>query len=63
VYYDYSLRYYNTASYRLNTKVQFFANALNLTNTPLRKYLGNPDVVQMQEFYSWGIRAGIRINY
>ncbi len=63
VYYDYSLRYDITASYRLNTKVQFFANALNLTNTPLRKYLGNPDVVQMQEFYSWGIRAGIRINY
>ena len=42
---------------------KFFANVLNLTNTPLRKYLGNPDVVQMQEFYSWGIRAGIRINY
>lgn len=63
VYYDQALRFDITMNWKWTNKVTLFCNAVNLTNAPLRTYLGSPDVVKQQEFYSWWMRGGIRINY
>ncbi|MEO1253815.1 MAG: TonB-dependent receptor, partial [Bacteroidota bacterium] len=62
-YYDEAFRLDYTMNYKLNDHVTFFADWINVTNTPLRFYLGNEQVVKQQEFYSWWCRAGARINF
>ncbi len=59
-YYGKALRFDLTMNYRISDEVQLFADGVNLANTPLRYYLGSPDVVQQQEFYSWWARIGVR---
>lgn len=61
-YYDEALRLDLTMNYQMNDKVTFFADWINITNEPLRFYLGTEDVIKQQEFYSWWTRAGIRIS-
>lgn len=62
VFYDRTLILDFNMNYNLNRRVQFYLNAVNLTNAPLKYYLGNPNRVKQQEFYSWWGRAGVRIN-
>ncbi len=62
-YYASAFRIDLTTNYKLNKHFTFFADALNLTNTPLRYYLGNEDRTQKQEFYSWWGRIGVKLNY
>ncbi len=61
-YYDEALRLDLTANYQINKAVNIFADAINITNTPLRFYLGTPDTIKQQEFYSWWGRMGLRIT-
>lgn len=62
VYYDAALRLDLTMNYKLNSKLTLFNDWINLTNEPLRYYIGDEGVVQQQEFYSWWTRAGLRLN-
>ncbi len=62
VYYDRTLIFDFNMNYNLNRHIQFYMNAVNLSNAPLKYYLGNQSRVKLQEFYSWQARAGVRIN-
>ncbi len=61
-YYDDALRLDYTMNYTLNDNITLFGDWINITNTPLRFYLGEEDVIKQQEFYSWWFRLGARIN-
>ncbi len=63
VYYDEALRLDMTMNYQLNRHVNFFGDWINLTDTPLRLYLGTPDVIKQQEYYSWWFRVGARLKF
>ncbi len=62
-YYDQALRLDFTINYQINSNLNFFSDWINLTNTPLRFYLGTPDITKQQEFYSWWMRAGLRLKF
>ena len=59
-YYDEALRLDFTMNYKVNKKLSVFSDWINITNTPLRFYLGTEDVIKQQEFYSWWGRVGVR---
>ena len=61
-YYDESLRLDFTMNLQIGRNVNIFNDWINITNTPLRFYLGTPDVIKQQEFYSWWTRFGMRIS-
>ncbi len=52
-----------TANYGLTSNLRLFTDVVNLLNTPLKFYLGTPDRVRQQEFYSWWARTGIKISF
>jgi TonB-dependent receptor len=59
-YYDQALRLDFTTNFQLSGRLNIFGDFINITNTPLRFYLGTPEVVKQQEFYSWWCRVGVR---
>ncbi len=61
-YYDEALRLDLTTNYQISRQINFFADWINITNTPLRFYLGASDVIKQQEFYSWWTRVGMRLK-
>ncbi len=61
-YYDDAFRLDYTMNYKLNESITMFGDFINITNTPLRFYVGQDNIVKQQEFYSWWFRAGARIN-
>lgn len=63
VYYYRNLHIDYNMSFDINRYVQLYANATNLTNTPLKYYIGSPERIKQQEYYSWVIRTGCRINF
>lgn len=62
-YYDEEFRLDLTTNYDLRKYLNVFVDVINLTNTPQRFYLGSPDRIKKQEFYSWWCRAGIKLNF
>jgi TonB-dependent receptor len=62
-YYASALRLDLTTNFQLTEQLNIFVDALNLTNTPLRYYLGNEGRTQKQEFYSWWGRIGLKLKY
>jgi TonB-dependent receptor len=62
-YYDKEFRLDLTANYDLTPHLNVFLDVINLTNTPQRYYLGTPDRIKQQEFYSWWCRAGVKLNF
>lgn len=62
-YYASALRLDFNANFQLTDHLNLFADVLNLSNTPLRYYLGTEDRTQKQEFYSWWGRIGIKLKY
>ena len=62
-YYDKAFRLDLTVNYKVNNYLSVFADAVNLTNTPLRFYLGSEEYVQQQEYYSWWAKAGVRVVF
>lgn len=51
-----------TAHYLITPKLTVFADFINLTNAPLKYYLGSPDRLLQQEFYSWWARVGLKLE-
>ena len=62
-YYASALRLDLTTNFQLTDHLNIFLDALNLTNTPLRYYLGDENRTQKQEFYSWWGRIGVKLKY
>ena len=63
IYNDESLHIDFTSDYRITKNMRVFAQVLNITNTPLRFYMGQPDRVKQHEYYSWTSRVGIRLSF
>lgn len=51
--------------YQVNKVLQIFGDVRNLTNQPLRYYLGSPsdNRILLTEFYSYWARLGVRLNF
>lgn len=62
IYYERNLHLDFNLNYNLTKQFQFYLTAVNLTNTPLKHYLGDSSRVKKQEFYSWWGRIGVRLN-
>jgi TonB-dependent receptor len=63
VYYDAALRLDLTANYQVKKGISVFIDAINITDTPLRYYMGKQDNIQKLEYYSWWTRFGLRLTY
>ncbi len=63
-YYAASLHLDFNANYNITDNLKFFIDAKNLTNVPLKYYLGKPDNnrILKQEYYSWWFRMGLRLK-
>jgi len=62
MYYNEALHLDFTASYTITEKIKFFVDIINLTDAPLKFYLGTPEYIAQQEYYSWWGRIGFKIN-
>jgi TonB-dependent receptor len=62
-YYDKAWHLDFTAKYMISDHVSVFTDFINLTNAPLKFYLGTPDRILKQEYYSWWGRIGLRLNF
>ncbi len=68
VYYDEAWHLDFTVNYALTENIKFFADVINLTNAPLKFYLGKYEKdedkrILQQEFYSWWGRIGVKLSY
>lgn len=63
-FYGANLRVDLNGYYQLTKNLKLFGDLRNLTNEPLRFYLGSPENQRLiqQEFYSFWARLGLRIN-
>lgn len=61
-YYDGAWHMDFTASYSLTPLLKVFADVVNLTNAPLRYYIGTPSNTMKQEYYSWWGRIGLKLE-
>lgn len=50
-------------SYKLSKNVEFYFNAKNLTNAPLRVYEGTPNRPIQREFYDLTLEGGVKLNF
>jgi len=62
VYYDKNLRIDFSASQRITSYLQAYLQFVNLSNTPLRYYIGDTDKPIQREFYSWWMQLGLKFN-
>lgn len=62
-YYDQALHLDFTANYSITPHLKVFTDVINLTNAPLRYYMGTRDYFKQQEYYSWWGRVGIKLNF
>ncbi len=63
IYYAESFRLDFNTNYQISKSLNIFMDVINLTNTPLRYYMGSTDYFKQQEFYSWWGRMGLKINF
>jgi len=63
VYYDNHTQLDANVSQRIFKKAQIFVDVLNLTNAPLRYYLGMTTRPVQEEYYRWWSRFGVRVNW
>jgi TonB-dependent receptor len=61
-FYDEALHMDFTANYKISEYARVFIDVINITNAPLKFYLGTPDNTQQQEYYSWWSRMGVKIS-
>ena len=62
-YYDEAWHLDFTAKYSITENIVIFTDIINLTNTPLKFYIGTPDRIFKQEYYSWWGRIGIKLYF
>jgi TonB-dependent receptor len=48
---------------RLTRNIRVYADVLNLTNAPLRYYIGTPDRPIQEEYYRWWTSFGVKVNW
>ncbi len=63
IYYDEAWHFDFTANYSISENLKIFTDFRNLSNAPLKYYMGKPDRVAQQEFYSWTGRLGLKLNF
>ena len=63
VYYDNHTQLDISVSQQLMKRIKIYADALNLTNAPLRYYIGNTNRPIQQEYYRWWTQFGVKINW
>lgn len=61
-YYDQSIHWDFNANYQITKSLNCFVDIINLSNQPLRYYMGSTDYFKQQEFYSWWGRIGLKIK-
>jgi len=62
-YYDQAWHLDFTANYSVTEYMKVFVDVINLTNAPLKFYLGTKDRILKQEYYSWWGRIGIKLSF
>jgi TonB-dependent receptor len=62
-YYDEAWHLDFNANYAITPNLRVFVDFINMTNAPLKYYLGTPDKVIKQEYYSWSCRFGVKIIF
>ena len=64
-YYGEAWRFDFTANYAITKNVKIFTDFINLSDAPLKFYLGDPSEnrVRQLEFYSWWGRFGLRLDF
>ncbi len=63
VYYAKALRFDFTANYSFLNHLKVFVDLINITNTPLKYYIGNEQRIKQHEFYSWWGRIGLKYHF
>lgn len=63
VYYDNHTQLDVSLSQRLTRRMRVYADFLNLTNAPLRYYLGVPTRPIQEEYYKWWAMFGVKMNF
>ena len=63
IYYDDHLQLDFSASYQITPMIQAYFEAINLTDAPLRYYMGSEDRPLQREFYSWWMHAGLKFEF
>jgi len=63
IYYDDHMQLDFSASQRITGGLRFYLEAINLTNEPLRYYMGTEDRPVQREFYSWWMHAGFKYSF
>ena len=62
IYYDDHLQIDASFTQRIIKNIRAYANFLNLTDEPLRYYIGTEDRPIQREFYSWWMEAGLKLE-
>ncbi|MBN2821369.1 MAG: TonB-dependent receptor [Bacteroidales bacterium] len=62
-YYDKAWHFDFTTNYLITDNLNIFIDLINLSNVPLKFYLGTPDKLMKQEYYSWWGRIGVKLNF
>lgn len=62
-YYDEAWHFDFTTNYSITDNLNIFVDVINLSNVPLKYYLGTPDKLMKQEYYSWWARVGLKLNF
>ncbi len=62
-YYDAAWHLDFTSNYQVTPSISIFADVINLTNSPLRYYIGVPENTMKQEYYSWWGRIGLKFDF
>ncbi len=63
VFYDDRVQWDVSLGQRITRHISIFADALNLTNAPLRYYIGTTDRPIQEEYYRWWTMFGVRVNF
>jgi TonB-dependent receptor len=63
IYYDNNLRIDFNASQRITRYMQAYLQFVNLSDTPLRYYIGDTNRPIQREFYSWWTQLGLRFTF
>jgi TonB-dependent receptor len=63
VYYDNHTQLDISVSQRLMKRIKVYADFLNLTNAPLRYYIGTTNRPIQQEYYRWWSQFGVKVNW
>ena len=63
VYYDNHTQLDVSLSQRVTRHIRVYADFLNLTNAPLRYYLGVPNRPIQEEYYKWWTMLGVKVNF